>query len=147
MQQGLVVSIHISPAEGQPMLSLEQVHAVPGKGLEGDRYFNATDPGLEITLIEIEAIEDLKPKHGVEIAPADARRNIVTRGVRLNDLVERQFKVGAVTLRGIQLCEPCASLAKITHPKVLRGLLHRGGLRAQIVTEGDIQVGDAIQVL
>ncbi len=127
------------------MLSLDHAHAVPGKGLEGDRYFNSTASGQQITLIEVEAIEDLKPKYGVKITPAAARRNIVTRGISLNELVEREFQVGAVTLRGILLCEPCAYLAKITRPEVLQGLLHRGGLRAQIVTEGDIQVGDSIQ--
>jgi MOSC domain-containing protein YiiM len=134
------------------VVSVNAVHAVPGKGLEGDRYFNQAGalsekhgPGREVTLIEIEALEALKRDHEIELDPADSRRNIVTRGVPLNDLVGREFRVGEVTLRGISLCEPCSHLARLTQPGVLPGLVHRGGLRAQILTDGMIRVGDVVE--
>ncbi len=152
MSSGSVVSIHVAPARGAPTTSVDEVRAVPGEGLEGDRHFgrasNAPDgprPDREITLIEIETIEALERDYGISLSPGDARRNIVTRGVALNHLVGREFTVGEVTLRGISLCEPCAHLASLTHEKILPGLLHRGGLRAQILTEGVVRVGDTLQ--
>lgn len=150
---GEVVSIHISESATGPMKSLDQVRAVPGKGLEGDRYFNGEGswsnkpgPDREVTLIEIEAIEALAREDNVEIAPGDARRNVVTRGIALNDLVGREFRVGDVRLRGLRLCEPCSHLEGLSKPGVLKGLVHRGGLRAQVLTEGVIRPGDAVRV-
>jgi len=133
------------------MASVNEVHVVIGKGLEGDRYFNevgsfSKNPGLgrEITLIEIEAVEALKQDYGIELNPKDSRRNIATRGVALNHLVGQQFKVGNVTLRGIRLCEPCSHLEKLTSKDVMRGLIHRGGLRAEILIGGVLRPGDVI---
>ncbi len=133
------------------MTSVHEAHAVVGKGLEGDRYFNevgsfSKNPGLgrEITLIEIEALEALKHDYGIELNPKDSRRNIATRGVALNHLVGRQFKVGNVTLHGIRLCEPCSHLEKLTTKGVMRGLIHRGGLRAEILIGGVLRPGDVI---
>jgi MOSC domain-containing protein YiiM len=98
-----------------------------------------------VTLIEIEAIEALERDYGVKLSPGDARRNIVTRGVALNHLVGKEFRVGEVVLRGIRLCEPCQHLVQLTgQEKVLPGLVHRGGLRAQVVKGGVIRVGDAV---
>lgn len=154
MWQGTVVSIHIAAAAEGPMVSVTKARAVPGKGLEGDRYFShsgtySQDPGLgrDATLIEIEALEALKGEYDIEIGLGESRRNIVTRGVPLNHLVGRDFKVGAVTLRGIRLCEPCSHLEKLSRKGVQRGLIHRGGLRAHILTDGTIRVGDTIQEL
>lgn len=152
MSDGIVVSIHITPSAGEPMASVPEVHAVPGKGLEGDRYFkdlgtysNRPGPDREITLIELEAIEALGRDYGTNIIPGDSRRNLVTRGVALNHLVGREFRVGEVALRGIRLCEPCSHLVKLTgQENILPGLVHRGGLRAQILTGGRIRVGDAV---
>jgi MOSC domain-containing protein YiiM len=150
MQKGKVVSIFISSVKGQAMQSIREAHLVPGKGLEGDRYFiragtfsEKPGGGREVTLIEMEALESLKAQ-GLALEPGDARRNLVTRGVLLNDLVGRQFKVGEVTLKGVRLCEPCDYLAKMTSPEVLKGLLHRGGLRADIIQEGTIHLGDEV---
>ena len=133
------------------MASVSQVHAVPGKGLEQDRYFNqagtySNEPGLgrDVTLIEIEAIEALKRDYGIELSPKDSRRNIVTRGVALSHLVGREFRVGEVTLRGIRLCEPCSHLERLSIRGAQRGLIHRGGLRAEILTEGTIRPGDLV---
>lgn len=148
---GEVVSIHVAPKRNAPTESVDRVHAIPGRGLEGDRYFHAAGtysdrpgPWREVTLIEVEAIEALARDNDVRIAPGDARRNLVTRGAALNHLVGREFRVGEVRLRGIRLCEPCAHLEGLTRRGVLGGLVHRGGLRAQILTEGVIQVGDPI---
>lgn len=149
--RGEVVSIHVAAAAKTPTASVREVRAVPGKGLEGDRYFEQTGtyskptPDSEVTLIEQEAVQALEREHDIKLDPGDARRNIVTRGVPLNHLVDRKFKVGSVTLHGIRLCEPCQHLAGLTNPKVLPGLVHRGGLRAQILTDGIIRVGDTIQ--
>jgi MOSC domain-containing protein YiiM len=149
--QGHVASIHISKRKADSLESLDRVRAIPGSGLEGDRYSTGTGsfsdpqkPDREITLIEMEAIEALPVEYGVEITPGEARRNIVTRGVPLNHLVGRTFQIGEITIEGIRLCEPCGHLARLTDPKVEKGLVHRGGLRARIVTEGFIRVGDQI---
>jgi MOSC domain-containing protein YiiM len=148
---GEVVSLHIARKMEEPMRSVECIRAVPGKGIEGDRYASAkgtfsdrVGPGGEVTLIELEAIEALKREADVEIEPGAARRNIVTRGVPLNHLVGREFLVGGARFRGIRLCEPCSHLERLSQRGVLKGLVHRGGLRAQVLLEGEISVGDRI---
>jgi MOSC domain-containing protein YiiM len=153
MEKAAVVSIHIAPAGGAPTQSVEEVRAVAGEGLEGDRYCNEAGTyshqggsARQVTLIEVEAIEALERDDDIAIDPGASRRNIVTRGVALNHLVGRDFKVGAVTLRGIELCEPCAHLQKLTREGVMRGLVHRGGLNAEILTDGLIRVGDAVTI-
>ena len=131
------------------MRQLEEAKAIAGTGLEGDRYsigadtFSKPGPGYEITLVEIEAIEALRETQLV-LAPGDARRNLVTRGVPLNHLVGRTFQVGEVRLRGIRFCEPCSHLQRLTPAGTFNALVHRGGLRADIVSGGMIRVGDAI---
>lgn len=130
----------------------ESAHAVPGRGLKGDRYYNGKGtfspplqgPDYELTLIEQEKIEGFARESGVPFTSIQARRNIVTSGIDLNGLVGREFLIGAVRAKGIRLCEPCNYLAKKSFPQVLRGLVRKGGLRAQILTEGVIYVGDAI---
>jgi MOSC domain-containing protein YiiM len=152
MLSGSVVSIHIAPARGATTTTVDEARAVPAMGLQDDRHFGRASndpdsprPDREITLIEIETIEALERDCGVHLSPGDARRNIVTRGLALNHLVGHEFTVGEVTLKGIRLCEPCAHLASLTHEKVLPGLVHRGGLRAQILTQGVIRTGNTIQ--
>ena len=151
MWKGEVVAIHVAAAAKGPMVSVTEVRAVPGKGLEGDRYFskvgtysNNPGSGRDVTLIEVEAIEALKCDYGIELPPADSRRNIASRGVPLNHLVGRAFKVGEVTLRGVRLCEPCSHLEKLSRKEVQRGLIHRGGLRTHILTDGIIRVGGSV---
>lgn len=133
------------------MRSLKSIRAVPGKGLEGDRYFNASgtysdrpSPSREITLIESEAIEAMARDNEITIPEGASRRNVITRGTPLNHLVGKEFQVGRVRLRGIRLCEPCSHLESLTQRGVIAGLVHRGGLRAQILTDGSIHVGDPI---
>ncbi len=150
MRDGTVESINVADGHGEPTRPVPEVRVVAGMGLEGDRHFGraAAEPGQgrDVTLIEIEAIEALARECEVKLSPGDARRNIVTRGVALNHLVGRDFRVGDVVLRGVRLCEPCAHLASLTHEKVLPGLVHRGGLRAQIVAGGVVRVGDPVVV-
>ena len=153
MWNGTVESIYIASAAQGPMQALAQVLAIPGSGLEGDRYalklgtFYKPEPDYELTLIEAEAIEALRRDYHVELTAGEARRNIVTRNVPLNHLVGKEFAIGDVRIRGIRLCEPCDHLQKVTGKPVLKGLLHRGGLRAQILTQGTIRVGDVVSFM
>ena len=133
------------------MRSVDRIRAIPGKGLEGDRYFRETGtysdrpgPGREVTLIESEAIEAMARDNQITIPPGATRRNVTTRGAPLNHLVGQEFEVGPVRLLGIKLCEPCSHLESLTQKGIIAGLVHRGGLRAKILTEGDIRVGDPI---
>ncbi len=152
MSQASVVSINIAKAGGEPMQPLDEARAVAGRGLEGDRYFakegtfsdNPNTTGREVTLIESEAIDALERDYGHKLSYGDARRNIVTRGLALNHLVGKEFTVGEVALRGVRLNEPCNHLAQLTDQKVKAGLVHRGGLRAEILNDGVIRVGDTI---
>jgi len=161
MWQGHVVSLHIAPEASAKMETVTEVHAIPGRGIEGDRYFKGTGfysprpshGGREVTLIEIESVEALDggvlsatgDTGGIKLAAADTRRNIATSGVPLNHLVDKEFWVGSVLMRGTRLCEPCKHLDELTQPGVMGGLIHRGGLRARILTEGVIRPGDIVQ--
>jgi MOSC domain-containing protein YiiM len=150
----MVVSLHIAPSGAAPMQSLGSVNAIAGRGLDGDRYGNFSGTysnhpgdGRHVTLIEIEAIVALRREYQIALATGSTRRNIVTRGVALNHFAEREFRVGAVTLRGKRLCEPCLHLEKLTQPGTMRGLIHRGGLRAEVIVGGVVRVGDRIVML
>ena len=150
-EQGMVVSIYIARAAAAPMFAVDQVRALVGRGLEGDRYFNQAgtysmdpQPGREITLIESEAVDAAARVTGVDFVAVDSRRNIVTRGIALNDLVGREFTVGGVRMRGSRLCEPCDHMVQLCGKPVLRSLAGRGGLRADILSEGLIRVGDEV---
>jgi MOSC domain-containing protein YiiM len=152
MLHGEVVSIYVAARAGAPMASRQSVEAIVGRGLEGDRYYEgsghwSSTPGMgrQITLIEIETIEALEREKNIVIAPGASRRNLVTRGVPLNHLVGREFQIGAVRLLGRRLCEPCEYLEGLTTKGVLTGLIHRGGLRADIVLGGSIHVGDSVK--
>jgi MOSC domain-containing protein YiiM len=146
MPRSSVEAIYLHGPKGAAMNRVDEANARAGLGLEGDRYFrpagNAAD--REITLIEAEAIEALNRDEMIPFEVAESRRNVVTRGVALNHLIGREFTVGEARLQGIRLCEPCDHLQKITRPGVMEGLLHRGGLRARIVRDGPIRVGDPV---
>src|SRR4051812_28486240 len=150
MKQPKVIDIFIAPRSGEPMQSVPSVEAVAGKGIVGDRKFrNASHPKKdtperEITLIEAEAVEAGELDYVLHLDPIETRRNILTRGIALNHLVGREFSIGDVRLRGIMLCEPCKHVEKLTRQGVMRALVHRGGLRAQILQSGKIAVGDPI---
>jgi MOSC domain-containing protein YiiM len=143
---GEVVAIAIAARKGDLSAGVERVRAVAGRGLEGEYHFcDEIEPGAAITLIAEEALDGLSADTGIELSHAASRRNVLTRGVDLNALVGRRFRVGAVECEGVELCEPCLQLARMNDDfGVLRGLVHRGGLRADIVTGGEIAVGDAV---
>lgn len=153
MWQGTVVSLHIARAAGSPMLPVHSIRALTGKGLEGDRYFKGEGfyswyrgPLREVSLIEAEVLERLAHDHHLILEPGETRRNIVTQGVPLGHLIGRTFRIGPVLLRGVEICEPCQHLVEVTGKKpLLSSLLHRGGLHAQIMTDGIIAISDAIQ--
>ena len=146
MPQSSVEAIYLHGPQGEAMSRVEQATARAGLGLEGDRYFQpaGNEADREITLIEAEAVEAMVRDEKVPFEIAESRRNVVTRGVALNHLVGREFTVGGARLKGIRLCEPCDHLQKLTRPGVMKGLLHRGGLRAQILEGGPIRVGDPV---
>ncbi len=134
------------------MVSVQEARAIAGKGLEGDRYLSQTGkfsdrpgPARQLTLIELESLEALQSEDSVTLSPLESRRNIVTRGVPLNHLVDRKFRLGEVVARGVRLCEPCEYLEEITRKKVIGGLTHRGGLRAEILEGGIVRIGDQIR--
>jgi len=148
---GSLVAIQIGrEAEGR-LESVPEVRAVPGKGLEGDRYFRgegsfSKNPGggRQVTLVASEMLELLQREHDIALPATETRRNLVTKGVSLNELVGRVFHVGAVRMKGVRLAEPCDHLERLTQKGVLKGLVHRAGLRADILDEGVLRVGDEI---
>lgn len=153
MPTGRVESIHITPRGGAPMEARAEAVAVAGAGLEGDRYAERTGTystkpkaGRQVTFIEAEAIEALERELGMVLAPGETRRNVVTRGVALNHLVGREFTIGQARFLGHELCEPCKHLEALTgQPGILPGLIHRGGLRAEILQGGLIRPGDELR--
>src|SRR5207247_994447 len=139
MQHGSVEGIFIGPVDEGPLHGVQEADVVAGRGIRGDRYFSAqgtysdlSEPGRDLTLFEAEALEGLLSDTGIELAPDEIRRNVMTRGIALNDLVGRHFRVGEVEGHGIELCDPCNHLQSLTKPGVLRGLVNRGGLRADV---------------
>jgi hypothetical protein len=141
---GTVEAVLVAPEAELPLVRVEQADAVPGRGLEGDRYhddrgtYSGPGRGYELTLVEAEALE------AIGLPWEEARRNVVTRGIALNELVGRRFKVGAAECIGRRLAEPCAHLEKLSRPGILRPLVHRAGLRADILVGGPIAAGDSI---
>ena len=149
---GTVEAIHVAPEASEPVESRDSVEAVPGKGLRGDRYFDARGTfsgaeagGNELTLVEREAVTAIEREAGIELEPGEHRRNLTTEGVALNHLVGERFRVGAVVCRGVRLCEPCDHLESLTADGVVAALTHRGGLRADIEEGGEIRVGDTVE--
>jgi MOSC domain-containing protein YiiM len=147
-----VAGIYIAAEAAGPMLSLDEIEAVEGQGLRGDRYFagigtysDTPGTGRQVTLIEQEALDAAARDYGIALEPGQSRRNIVTVGVPLNHLVGEEFMVGEVKVRGTRLNEPCAHLAKLSKRGVVKALTHRGGLRAEILSGGTMRVGNGIR--
>lgn len=149
MSEGHVEAIHVAPVRGELPRAVDRVEAHAGKGLAGNRYYfeDGAPAGNALTLIAAEALESFTEDTGIPLSAAESRRNVLTRGIDLNALVGERFRVGAIECEGIELCEPCAHLTSLTHPGVLRGMVHRGGLNADILTDGEIAVGDPVVVL
>jgi MOSC domain-containing protein YiiM len=135
-----VVAIHLGEAGVPELRAVDSVRALAGKGLEGDRHFHAdgAEPGHALTLVEEESVQD------VGLAPGETRRQLTVRGVRLNELVGKRFRVGDVECYGVELCEPCLHLQQMTRPGIIEELVHRAGINADILSDGTISVGDAV---
>jgi MOSC domain-containing protein YiiM len=135
------------------MQSVRAATAIEGKGLDGDRYAAGKGTftprsgrlrGYDVTLVESEVLERLTLANGKPLRPEESRRNLITKGIDLNALVGREFHIGDVRAFGQRLCEPCVHLQRLTHPGVVAGLVHRGGLRADLLSTGEIKVGDRV---
>ncbi len=151
---GTVKMILIAEQAGDTLLPIQSAMLRVGKGIVGDRYYSGQgefskkhegSPALEVSLIEQEEIDQFERVTGLGYTAADFRRNIVTEHIRLNDLVGKEFYIGKVKLKGIKLCEPCAYLAARLGEQVMTKLLHKAGLRAQVLVGGDIQILDSIR--
>ena len=145
----MIERIYIRPPEGQQQLEQPRVQVVAGAGIRGDRYFDAHDePGQNLSFVEAEAIEAFASRHGRELALSVTGRNVVTRGVRLNELVGKTFTVGGLRFRGVDRCEPCLGLGEalaapgLPPADVVRQWVHCGGLRADALSSGELAVGD-----
>ena len=139
----VVEAIHIGD-EGVPQLSeVSSVTVLAGKGLVGDRHFfgDGAGPGRALTLVEAEEVER------AGLAPGETRRQLTVRGIRLNDLVGKRFRVGPIECVGVELCEPCLHLESMTRPGIIKDLAHRAGLNADVLNDGTIAVGDEITLL
>lgn len=136
----MVEAIHLGAERVAELRTVDSVRALAGKGLEGDRHFHpeGAAAGQALTLVEAEVVED------VGLPPGATRRQLTVRGVRLNDLVGKRFRVGEVECYGVELCEPCAHLQSMTRPGIIKELAHRAGINADIVTDGVIRVGDDV---
>jgi hypothetical protein len=153
---GRVEALALAEVATGPLHLVETAEAVAGRGIAGDRYAakagtftpaDGTGVGYDLTLIQAEVLDDLLLDQDRRLGYAEARRNVVTRGIDLNALVGRRFRVGDVECLGQRLCEPCSHLERLTTKGVLRGLIHRGGLRADVLTGGSIRVGATIETL
>jgi MOSC domain-containing protein YiiM len=153
---GAVEAIAIAATATGPMQLIDKAQALAGRGLAGDRYAakagtftprGGSGQGYDLTLIQAEVLDELLLADDRRLGYAEARRNVITRGIDLNALVGRRFRVGEVECIGQRLCEPCSHLERLTTRGVLRGLIHRGGLRADIVTDGSIRIGSAIKTI
>ena len=146
---GVVEAIVVAPEAEAAVVAVPEARALAGRGLEGDRYaggggtFASGRPGSDLTIIDADVLDELEAATG---APIDHRRNVVVRGVDVNALVGRTFRIGDVRCHGRRLCEPCAHLDRLNASDVLRPLVHRGGLRADILAGGVLRVGDVVQV-
>jgi len=146
-----VECIYICPEAGKSQQSCQKIELVAGNGIVGDRNYGLSKwPGQNLTLIEIEEVESFICEQNIERDLSITRRNILTRGVRLNELVGKEFNIGDVTLIGVELCEPCSSLgaglesATLSSKLVIERFLHRGGLRVDVLTSGVIELGEKI---
>jgi MOSC domain-containing protein YiiM len=144
---GRVEGIYVTQTDGALPEPVERIDAVAGVGLRGNRYFFAdgdAPPGRAITLIAAEALEAFEAETGIPLSAAESRRNVLVHGIDVNALVGKRFRVGDVECEGVELCEPCAHLQSMTRPGILNGMVHRAGLNADLLSDGEIAVGDAV---
>ena len=151
---GTVEGLAVAPAAEADMQLLEVAHARAGRGLDGDRYAAGAGtfspradrrPGYDLTLMAAEVVDELTAA-GVTVDFAATRRNVLTRGIDVNALVGRSFHIGEVLCDGRRLCEPCVHLDRLSGPGLLRPLIHKGGLRVDVLTDGEIRLGASIRL-
>ena len=144
---GHVEAIFVASERGERPAPVDRVRAYAGRGLQGNRYFwegGDAPPGRGVTLIAAEAMDAVALEGNISIEPAATRRNVLTRGIDVNELVGKRFRIGDVECEGVELCEPCAHLESMTQPGVIKALVHRGGLNADILSDGEISIGDPV---
>ena len=144
---GHVEAIFVASERGELPAPVDRVRAYAGRGLQGNRYFwedGDAPPGRGVTLIAAEAMDAVALEGNISIEPAATRRNVLTRGIDVNELVGKRFRIGDVECEGVELCEPCAHLESMTQPGVIKALVHRGGLNADILSDGEINLGDPV---
>jgi len=146
-QRGTVESIHLHQGRGAPMVPASEASLESGFGIRGDDKAGQPTPGSNLTLIAAEAVETMVAETGIPLTPGEARRNVVTRGVDLDALIGRTFRVGGAVCRGVEPSTPCNHLEAVTRPGVRAGLAGRGGLRADVLEGGVIRSGDAVEEL
>jgi MOSC domain-containing protein YiiM len=147
--QGRVEGIFVTSRHGEVPAPVERVRAAAGRGLEGNRYYwpdGDAPSGCAVTLIAAEAIEAAAEEGEVSIEPAATRRNVLTRGIDVNDLVGKRFRIGAVECEGVELCEPCQHLESMTQKGMIKAFVHRCGLNADILSDGQISIGDVVAI-
>ena len=146
---GEVLKLGITANNNQPINEVLSIEVLANKGIVGDRHFHDfNDPYNQLSLIESENINEYNIKFGLDIPYIDFRRNVVTKGIKLNDLIGKKFKVGSVELEGIELCRPCRHLTEMLDQKnILKEFIRKGGLRCQILSSSMINVGDKIEVI
>ena len=144
-----VLKLGITAINNQSIQEVDSIEVVANQGIVGDRHFKKfNDPYNQISLIESEGIDNYNIKFGLNISYIDFRRNIITKGTKLNDLVGKKFKVGTVELEGIDLCRPCRQLSEnLNQNNIIKEFLRKGGLRCQILSSSNINVGDKIKML
>ena len=146
---GKVLRLGIAKNNNQPIKEVHSIEVLANKGIIGDRHFHEfNDPYNQLSLIESENIDDYNIRFGLNIPYIDFRRNVITKGIRLNDLVGKKLKVGSVELDAIDLCRPCRHLTEMLNQKnVLKEFLRKGGIRCQILSSSNIHVGDKIELI
>ena len=144
-----VLKLGITAINNQSIQEVDSIEVIANQGIVGDRHFKKfNDPYNQISLIESEAIDNYNIKFGLNISYIDFRRNIITKGIKLNDLVGKKFKVGTVELEGLDLCRPCRHLSEtLNQNNIIKEFLRKGGLRCQILSSSNINVGDKIKTL
>ena len=154
MWQGILEGIHIAPHAGAPLVAVPEVLVVPGRGLKGDRYYFESGsfsrwpgPHRAVSLIAEEDLELIRSESGITMTPQESRRNLLTQGVPLRELVKQEFYIGDVRFRGDRLCQPCKYLARLLEePELIPAMVHKGGIRARVLTEGTITTKDPIRL-
>ena len=144
-----VLKLGITDNNNKKIIEVKSIDVLANKGIVGDRHFNEyNDPYCQLSLIESENIDYYNTKYGLNIPYTDFRRNVITKGINLNNLIGKKLQIGNVKVEGIDLCRPCKHLTEMLNQgNILKEFLRRGGLRCQILTSSSISIGDAIKIL